>query len=401
MLEPADAGKLACELGGPLRAGVGALPQRLLETGGDGDGREQRLVQTLDAADEPAQQRWISRTRGPEVSDLRVRGLGSFRTLGRGDGLALGRLRLRTQLSDFGFELASSGLELEQHRLGGLAGEPELAALRIEAEPLLGHGRNGRPEERVERHDRQLGDTLGGPLADEHGETSETGVAGALEQRQAGGRIVGHHRRGAPGESGRDGALAAGLDVEQRQCERRTLVGERTGGRRNPFTLGQRALERAEPLLCDGRTLVEVVARVCGGASGCGRLVGGELELGGCRAGALCSCLCLGQLDAEPLAEPRHRLGAHRDPLPRRPEPVQRTCCALAATRRVGELGLESLALAAEGIQALFGPARGAPLEGRQAFVRGAGALCSCSARCGCGTRGRCRLGRGPFERGQ
>ena len=48
-----------------------------------------------------------------------------------------------------------------------------------------------------------------------------------------------------------DRALAARLDVEQRQREPLALLGERARRGRQAFALGERALERCKPLACE------------------------------------------------------------------------------------------------------------------------------------------------------
>ena len=49
-------------------------------------------------------------------------------------GPACGLGRAGRELLDLGAQLAAARVELEQHRLGGLAGEPQLAAVRIPAD---------------------------------------------------------------------------------------------------------------------------------------------------------------------------------------------------------------------------------------------------------------------------
>jgi len=72
------------------------------------------------------------------MGDLGIGSLGLLGSRCRLGSFALGQLRLSLELRDLSFELAAAALELEQDGLGGLAREPELAALRVEAEPFGG-----------------------------------------------------------------------------------------------------------------------------------------------------------------------------------------------------------------------------------------------------------------------
>ena len=303
VLEPSDPGQVGPELGGALRARIGPCAQRLFEPGRNGDGRDQRFVEAVGAGGEPPQQGRIGRACCTEMRDLSVGSLGLLGSRCRLARLALGHLRLRLQLGDLSLELAAPALELEQDGLGGLAREPELAALRVEAEPFLGDRGDRCREQGVERDDGELGDTLGRPLADEHGQAAEPGLAGSLEQRQPGRRVVGHDRGRAPRERRRNRSLVAGVDVEERERELGAFVGERARSGRDPLALRERALERREPLLPERRTLEEVVSRMSGGARGGGRLVRGGLQLGRRRPRPLRRRPCFGQLEAKALAQ--------------------------------------------------------------------------------------------------
>ena len=151
-------------------------------------------------------------------------GIGRGRVSRRGNR----RLRPRAQLFDLRLERPPARLELEQHRLRRLAREPELAALRVVAEPLARHGRNGGRQERLLRDDRQIG------LArlDDDRERAEPRRPRALEQRERGADVVGDERRRALAQRRRDRAFHPGLDVEHRQREPLALLGQRTSRRR-------------------------------------------------------------------------------------------------------------------------------------------------------------------------
>jgi hypothetical protein len=123
--------------------------------------------------------------RHPGVGGLRL-----LRARRRGLGVGPGRGHAAAQLLHLGRERPAAGIELEQDRLGGLSGEPQLAPARVVAEALGRDGGLGGREQLVQRNDRQRRDALG-RRADEDGEAAETGVAGASQQRERGGRIVG------------------------------------------------------------------------------------------------------------------------------------------------------------------------------------------------------------------
>src|SRR5207253_3109684 len=83
---------------------------------------------------------------------------------------------------------------------------------------------------------------------------------GPLCERQRGTSVVRHERRCAVAQCRRDSTLAAGLNVEQRQREPLALLRERPSGGRQPFPLGQRTLQRLQPLARDARLLEQRLA---------------------------------------------------------------------------------------------------------------------------------------------
>ena len=86
-------------------------------------------------------------------------------------------------------------------------------------------------------------------------------------------------------ERGGDRALGARLDLEQLQRELLAALGERAGRRRNALALGERLLERDEPLARQRHARLEILALAQCGARGRVCFVGGATELGGRRAG--------------------------------------------------------------------------------------------------------------------
>ena len=108
-------------------------------------------------------------------------------------------------------------------------------------------------------------------------------LADQLERRAAGSPASTRGRTMA--ERRGDRALAARLDLEQLQRELLAVLGECAGRRRDAFALGERLLERDEPLARQRDARLEIFALAQRGACGGVRLVGGATELGRRRAG--------------------------------------------------------------------------------------------------------------------
>ena len=105
-----------------------------------------------------------------------------------------------------------------------------------------------------------------------------------------------------------------------------------------------------------------------------------------------------GQLDADPLAQRRDGLGTHRDPLPRRAEAVERCGRGLPAAGRIGQLGLDALALAAECVEPLLGTRGSRAFERCETLLGRPGALCRGAACRRRRPRSRRRLGGRPLQ---
>jgi hypothetical protein len=91
-------------------------------------------------------------------------------------------------------------------------------------------------------------------------ERAETGSAGALDERERRGGVVGEERRAPVPERGCDGALATRRDLEQVEDEPLPLLGERARGGGQAFALGDRPLEGRQPLAGEPDELVVVAA---------------------------------------------------------------------------------------------------------------------------------------------
>ena len=93
-------------------------------------------------------------------------------------------------------------------------------------------------------------------------------------------------RGGPPCERGRDRLLEAGVDLERRERQPLPLRRQRAGSGRDAFLLGERPLERGEPLPGGAGALREVVAFRGGGPRERPRFVRALLELGWARGTA-------------------------------------------------------------------------------------------------------------------
>src|SRR5581483_712297 len=238
---------------------------------------------------------------------LRLRSL-----LVRDVGGALGELCLLGERLRLRRERRPARLELEQHRFRRLAREPELAALRVVAVAVARDGRHGRVQELRALDDRELRDERA-RVADQNAQRAEPGLGRLLEEvesRPGGRRDEG---RRALAERRGNGALVAGIDLEERQGQALAPLGERTGGRWNPLALGERALERREALLRGQCTLGERVAVVRSLARGGTGIESLLLELLRRRPRTCGVGLGLRELGAQPGDQPRRRLTLHRE----------------------------------------------------------------------------------------
>ncbi len=145
-LEPRKPLQLAPELGGTaLRPGEASVDGRL-----DAADRVVRACRQLRERGanrgESAEQRSIQR-RPTQVRDIGVCGLRGRGRLGSLFGLAGGGRGPRAELLGLVGERAPPRVELEQHGLAGLAGEPQLTAIRVVPVAVLGDRRPARDVE--------------------------------------------------------------------------------------------------------------------------------------------------------------------------------------------------------------------------------------------------------------
>ncbi len=229
------------------------------------------------------------------------------------------------ELGDLRCEPAAARLELEQQRLGRLAGEPELAARGIPADSLLGDGGGLRREQLLERDDRQL--ELLRVAADDDDQRAEPRRTRALDERERRRRIVGEQGAAAMAERRGNRALFPGGHVEHAQDEPLALLGECTCCRRQAFALGECVLERREALARELDELVVVSPRPRG------RRSRPRLELLGQALGGF---------------------AAKREPFTGGAQPVERGGRALALAGGVGELLLGGCARGEQRLQVLL-----------------------------------------------
>ena len=169
-------------------------------------------------------------------------------------------------------------------------------------------------------------------------------------------------------ERGGDRTLASRARRRAGESASRSPSWASAAGRgRQPFALGERLLERREPLACEPRAGREVVGETR-------RVVGRPAERGRARAsGRLPACASRPRRRrqhrcAQPRRERLGRLAAKLEPLGARPQPVERGRRALARPGRVGQPLLGPDALGDERRELRLEPRP--PLEPRRALAR-------------------------------
>ena len=171
---------------------------------------------------------------------------------------------------------APARVELEQHSLGRLAGEPELASLRVVA-VTFSRDENAalRAREVARLGEPDVGEQFGDPLAagprlhtarqglracerragralfvsagrHQHAQVAQAGFARPVDEPERGARVGCNYRGGAAGQGRGDRALVAGLDLEQRERQLLPFLCERPRRGRQAFALGQRVLEHGQ-----------------------------------------------------------------------------------------------------------------------------------------------------------
>ena len=339
----AEAAQLRAQLGGAR--GIGLAAQSRLEAL---DVDAERGDEAIRGVDEPLE-------RAPVDTRCRRR-RSLFGSDACAPGLAGSRLGAARKLVGLGSKLPPPRLELEQDRLGCLACEPELAALRIPADPLLRHRRHLRGEQLLAGNDGQLEQELRGIATDENRQRAEPARPRALDQLEPAGRVVDHDGRGTLAQRRRDGALVSLVHVEQREHEALALLGQRARRRRQAFALGERLLQHREPLPRELRTGAQVVPLPLG-------RVDRPRELRGALAqrGLLGSGRERVQLGSQARGQRLGRLAAQLEALAARAQPVERRGGALARARGVGQLLLGAGAGRERRLELRLDRARGRP----------------------------------------
>jgi hypothetical protein len=198
----------------------------------------------------------------------------------------------------------------------------------------LGHPCAARPRsdpagERLRADERRPRRTLLPARRDEHSEITEAGLAGPLDQAQGGARVGGDERRGPPGQRGGHGPLVAGVDLEQRQREPLAFLRERSGCGRQALTLGERVLQRGQPLAHEPGLLPQGLAlrvRACPGQQ---------------------------RLGAQPVAELARSVAPQLEPLDGAAQPVERGGRPVPAARCGRELLLDTVPLREQRLEPL------------------------------------------------
>ena len=175
-------------------------------------------------------------------------------------GLVHDGVRLPLELLDLGGDRAAAGLELQQHRFRGLAEEPQLPRRRVVADPVAGDGKGRLPQELVALDDDEFVDGL----VDDHVEAPEAAGPSLVDEPKRGLLVGRDHGGAAASEGGDDGTLVSRSDLQLGEEELVACFGERAGRRRNAFTLGERPLERSEPLARETGLLPQLQAAQLG-----------------------------------------------------------------------------------------------------------------------------------------
>src|SRR5215831_11654282 len=257
----------------------------------------------------PELRRKLTRTRGARVDASLERRLEPPSSLARprerrgqalredgqgleGDRSALlraGLLGLSLELLGLPCQGAPPGVELQQHRLGRLAGETQLAAVGVVAVALardedsvlrarevcglrepdvrkqLGHPFAARPcmnptRERLCPGERRPPGMLWRLRRQQHRQVAETARAHALDEGERTGDVRGDCRGRAACQCRGHRSLVARLDLERGQRQLLPLLGERPRCWRQAFQLCERVLQRREPLARQARLLPQALA---------------------------------------------------------------------------------------------------------------------------------------------
>src|SRR5215831_3348506 len=203
--------------------------------------------------------------------------------------LRAGLLGLSLELLGLPCQGAPPGVELQQHRLGRLAGETQLAAVGVVAVALardedsvlrarevcglrepdvrkqLGHPFAARrcvnpTRERLCPGERRPPGMLWRLRRQQHRQVAETARAHALDEGERTGDVRGDCRGRAACQCRGHRSLVARLDLERGQRQLLPLLGERPRCWRQAFQLCERVLQRREPLARQARLLPQALA---------------------------------------------------------------------------------------------------------------------------------------------
>ena len=345
--EPAH---LAAQLDGTLGAGGDTRRRGRLDIQRQRAGRAQARFEPRREVLQPPEQRRVERALA-QVRDGREGALcvrGARRRVVCRSGSRLGP---RGQLVGLVGQGSPARVHLQEHGLGRVAGEPELAPRRIEAEALFRHRRRASVEQVVQWNDRQRGHELLRISSCEHRQAAEPSGLRPLEQLEPSARIGREHCRSEAPERGRHGPLRALIDLDRGQGDPLSLLGERSCRRRQTLVLADRMLERGHPLVGRACPLGEIVPLRCRGPGDGRSLVGESLQLGGRQASAGLQDARLGAIVREPLANTGE---------------VSKARPGATAGRGFAERLVDGLAIAPDIVEALLRSRRGLPLGDRE-----------------------------------
>ena len=210
----------------------------------------------------------------------------------------------------------------------GRLGQPDVGEQL--GDPLPAGPRADMARERLRADERRPRRPLLSARWHEHGQIAETGLASPLDETQRGARVGGNQRSGPSGQRSSHRPLEAGVDLEQRQRQPLAFLRQRSRRRRQPFALGERVLQRGQPLAGEPGLFLQGFAL-------------------GIRTSAR------QRLGSQPVAELARGVAPQFEPLGSAAQPVERRGRTVPAAGSGGKLFLDAVALGEQRLQPLTG----------------------------------------------
>ena len=180
------------------------------------------------------------------------------------------------------------------------------------------------------------------------------GRARPLEEREPDRGVVREHGRRASAQCSSDRSLGARLDVERGEGEPGAVLGQSASSGRKALLLGERLIERSNPLTDELDPLIQRDPLALGAPGSLGCL--DRLELETCGVARLIGRSRLSRsLRAEALQQRCSRLRAQLEPLDSALQPVASRDRGLASSGRVRELLLGSRPLPEKSLESALG----------------------------------------------